>query len=29
VSLNEKVKTLENITGFYLHEVNFKNLTIQ
>tara|TARA_Y100000816_G_C25987285_1_gene515665 strand:+ start:101 stop:718 length:618 start_codon:yes stop_codon:yes gene_type:complete len=29
VSLNEKVKTLENITSFYLHEVNFKNLTIQ
>lgn len=29
ISLNEKVKTLENIINFYLHEVNFNNQTIQ
>ena len=29
VSLNEKVKTLEDIINFYLHEVNFNNQTIQ
>ena len=29
VSLQEKVVTLENIINFYLHEVNFKNQTIQ
>ena len=29
VSLEEKVNTLENIINFYLHEVNFKNQTIQ
>ena len=29
VSLKEKVITLENIINFYLHEVNFKNQTIQ
>ena len=29
VTLNEKVKTLESIINFYLHEVNFKNQTIQ
>jgi uncharacterized protein len=28
-SLEEKVKTLENIISFYLHEVNFSNQTIQ
>ena len=29
VSLKEKVKTLEDIINFYLHEVNFKSRTIQ
>ena len=29
VSLKEKVKTLEDIINFYLHEVNFKNSTMQ
>ena len=29
VSLKEKVKTLEDIINFYLHEVNFKSMTIQ
>ena len=29
VSLNEKVKVLQNIVNFYLHDVNFKNETIQ
>mgnify|MGYP001294901016 CR=1 FL=1 len=29
ISLEEKAKTLENIIGFYLHEVNFSNQTIQ
>ncbi len=29
ISLKEKVKTLENIINFYLHEVNFNNKTIQ
>ena len=29
VTLNEKVKTLESIIDFYLHEVNFNNQTIQ
>ena len=29
VSLEEKIKTLENIIGFYLHEVDFNNQTIQ
>ena len=29
VSLEEKVSTFENIINFYLHEVNFKNQTIQ
>ena len=29
VSLNEKLKTLEQIINFYLHEVNFKNQTVQ
>jgi len=29
ISLKEKVKTLENIINFYLHEINFKNQTIQ
>ena len=29
VSLREKVKTLEDIINFYLHEVNFKNKTVQ
>ena len=29
ISLKEKVKTLENIIGFYLHEVSFNNQTIQ
>ena len=29
VTLNEKVKALEGIVGFYLHEVNFNNQTIQ
>ena len=29
VSIDEKAKTLENIIDFYLHDVNFKNLTIQ
>ena len=29
VSLDEKVKTLENIINFYLHEVNFNSQTVQ
>jgi hypothetical protein len=29
VTLNEKVKALESIIGFYLHEVSFNNQTIQ
>ena len=29
ISLKEKVKTLEDIISFYLHEVNFSNQTIQ
>ena len=29
VSLAEKIKTLESIISFYLHEVNFNNQTIQ
>jgi hypothetical protein len=29
VGLDEKIKTLENIIHFYLHEVNFDNSTIQ
>ena len=29
VSLTEKVRTLENIINFYLHEVSFNNQTIQ
>ena len=29
ISLKEKVKTLEDIISFYLHEVNFGNQTIQ
>jgi uncharacterized protein len=29
ISLKEKVKALESIIGFYLHEVNFNNRTIQ
>ena len=29
ISLEEKAKTLENIINFYLHEVNFNNLTVQ
>ena len=29
VTLNEKIKTLESIIGFYLHEVNFNNQTVQ
>jgi hypothetical protein len=29
ISLEEKAKTLENIIGFYLHDVNFSNQTIQ
>ena len=29
VSLKEKVKTLEDIINFYLHEGNFKSKTIQ
>tara|TARA_B100001057_G_C22450132_1_gene794733 strand:- start:50 stop:667 length:618 start_codon:yes stop_codon:yes gene_type:complete len=29
VSLKEKVKTLEDIINFYLHEVNFKSKTLQ
>ena len=29
ISLKEKVKTLEDIIGFYMHEVNFNNQTIQ
>ena len=29
ISLTEKVKTLENIINFYLHEVSFNNQTIQ
>ena len=29
ISLDEKVKTLESIIGFYLHEVDFSNQTIQ
>ena len=29
VSLEEKIKTLESIIGFYLHEVDFNNQTVQ
>jgi len=29
ITLNERMKTLENIISFYLHEVNFNNQTIQ
>ena len=29
ISLKEKVKTLDSIISFYLHEVNFNNQTIQ
>ena len=29
ITLNEKIKTLESIIDFYLHEVSFKNQTIQ
>ena len=29
ISLSEKVRTLENIINFYLHEVSFNNQTIQ
>ena len=29
VSFQDKVKTLENIINFYLHEVNFDNQTLQ
>ena len=29
VTLEDKIKTLEEIIGFYLHEVNFNNQTIQ
>ena len=29
ISLEEKVNTLESIIGFYLHEVDFSNQTIQ
>ena len=29
ISLKETATTLENIINFYLHEVNFNNLTVQ
>ena len=29
ISLKEKIKTLEDIINFYLHEVNFNNQTVQ
>ena len=29
ITLSEKVKTLESIIDFYLHEVSFNNQTIQ
>ena len=29
ITLEEKIETLENIIGFYLHEVNYNNQTIQ
>ncbi len=29
VSIEDKIKNLENIIGFYLHEVNFDNQTVQ
>ena len=29
ITLNEKVKTLGDIIDFYLHEINFNNLTLQ
>ena len=29
ISLEEKIKTLENIISFYLYEINFNNKTIQ
>ena len=29
ITLNEKVETLGNIIDFYLHEINFNNLTLQ
>ena len=29
LTLDDKIKTLENIISFYLHEVNFNSRTIQ
>ena len=29
ISLEEKIKTLENIVNFYLHDTNFNSRTIQ
>ena len=29
VSVEDKIKNLENIISFYLHEVNFNNQTMQ
>ena len=29
LTTKDKIETLENIISFYLHEVNFNNLTIQ
>ena len=29
VTIEDKIKTLENIISFYLHDVSFNNLTIQ
>ena len=29
LTIKDKIETLENIINFYLHDVNFKNLTVQ
>ena len=29
VTVKDKIRTLENIISFYLHEVNFNNTTVQ
>ena len=29
LTVKDKIETLENIISFYLHDVNYKNLTVQ
>ena len=29
VSISDKIKNLENIINFYMHEINFSNQTVQ